>query len=565
MVSLQEAFARHQSGDLDGAVRLYQEILAASPNNAEAAHLLGVAFFQGEQFADAVRLFSRAVELDGSNPDYLNNLGLAQFNCEAFAEAQQSYVRALTLNPQSVDALNNLGMALQKLDDVPSALDRFEAALVLAPDEPEILHNYGVALQAADQLDKAARTLEKSLNLGGHNPDSYATLGAVRFDMDDADGAFEALWNAIKTDPFHQDAHECFKTLKWRIGQADAMHDTLRWVCEALPKEPAAYLQLGRELVKDHAFAKAVPVLRHVLEIAPDHPHALAYLGRALSELGEHEDAIEAFEKAIAGGIADAEIFENYGQSLINADLHEAAVPILKQAHQLNPRWSLALGMLTIAMTEAGDPEVHEFVDYNTNVTTRMLPTPKGYKDLDAFNAALHQELQTRHSKDFAEPINQTMRGGTQIPGDVFSNPSGAVLAAKTAITKAIRDYILSLTPDADHPFLRYINPNFRYTGVWSTILHGAGYDGAHIHDEGWLSGVYYVKVPDLPDDRWAAGEGCIQFGAPPAIYVTEKNQTKRLVKPEPGMLVLFPSYIWHGVQPFTMEGERHAIAFDMI
>jgi hypothetical protein len=36
-------------------------------------------------------------------------------------------------------------------------------------------------------------------------------------------------------------------------------------------------------------------------------------------------------------------------------------------------------------------------------------------------------------------------------------------------------------------------------------------------------------------------------------------------VKPEPGLLVLFPSYIWHGTVPFTSEEKRLSCAFDIV
>ena len=37
----------------------------------------------------------------------------------------------------------------------------------------------------------------------------------------------------------------------------------------------------------------------------------------------------------------------------------------------------------------------------------------------------------------------------------------------------------------------------------------------------------------------------------------------ERYVKPQPGKLVLFPSYVWHGTVPFTRSAERMTVAFD--
>jgi hypothetical protein len=36
-------------------------------------------------------------------------------------------------------------------------------------------------------------------------------------------------------------------------------------------------------------------------------------------------------------------------------------------------------------------------------------------------------------------------------------------------------------------------------------------------------------------------------------------------VQPQVGHLALFPSYQWHGVEPFPGDGERMTVAFDIV
>jgi hypothetical protein len=219
---------------------------------------------------------------------------------------------------------------------------------------------------------------------------------------------------------------------------------------------------------------------------------------------------------------------------------------------------------LTIAMIEIGDARVSEIVDNDKFITSRFLEIPDGFDDLDAFNEALHAELEAMHTER-PEPPGQTMKGGTQIPGGLFTNPTGLTAVLKEKISKALSEYIHSLEKDPDHPFLRYLNPDFRFSGAWSTILHRSGYDDSHIHNEGWISGVYYIKVPDLPEDRWQAGEGCLQIGEPPRMFVSVRNNAQRVIRPIPGMAVFIPSYYWHGVRPYEKEAIRHSMAFDVI
>ena len=36
-------------------------------------------------------------------------------------------------------------------------------------------------------------------------------------------------------------------------------------------------------------------------------------------------------------------------------------------------------------------------------------------------------------------------------------------------------------------------------------------------------------------------------------------------MRPKPGRLALFPSYMWHGTVPFTTDESRLTIAFDAV
>ncbi len=560
---LQEAFAAHQSGRLQDAQRLYREFIRANPDHAEAHHLLGVACMQMGNLPGAIEALTQATRLNDKNPNYFNNLGLAQFYRNDAASALENYRHALTLAPNNPDTLNNLGMALQRLEDLKGAVDSFEAALRINPDEPEILHNYGIALRDGGRHNAAMAALIKAIEVSGGIPDTHAALASLQFVFDQYDDAIASCWAAVKLDPLHIDAHKTFKGLKNAMNRESERYDTFRWALEATSQSPKAYEQYGWELAQDEKFADAEPILRRAIEIDPDLPIALTCLGWSLSMQGRHDEALPYHARAVELAPDDPQILESYGQTQIRAGHAGDAVGVLMKAHRIVPRLSSVIGTMTIAMTEADDPAVNAIIDYDADVVTQTLPTPPGFSDIAAFNDALHAELEKHHHKG-SLPLDQTMRGGTQIPNNLFRNASGHVLTVRTLILDAIHNYVDGLEDDPDHPFLRYINRDFRFTGAWSTILYGAGYDASHIHNEGWLSGVYYVKVPDLDEDRWASGEGCIQFGAPPDAFVSERNRTRRLVRPQPGLLVLFPSYVWHGVKPFTQEGLRHSIAFDI-
>lgn len=91
--------------------------------------------------------------------------------------------------------------------------------------------------------------------------------------------------------------------------------------------------------------------------------------------------------------------------------------------------------------------------------------------------------------------------------------------------------------------------------------LRAGGRHIDHVHPQGWISSAFYVDLPRATDIDDRAGWLC--FGSP-GIGDRHGMGPEYWVKPEPGHLVLFPSYFWHGTQPFEASGDRLTIAFDL-
>jgi hypothetical protein len=78
-----------------------------------------------------------------------------------------------------------------------------------------------------------------------------------------------------------------------------------------------------------------------------------------------------------------------------------------------------------------------------------------------------------------------------------------------------------------------------------------------HLHPAGWISSAYYVALPE-----GAGQEGWIKFGEP--RWPTPGCTIEKVIQPQVGRLVLFPSYMWHGTIPFS-TGERLTAPFDVV
>ena len=97
------AVAHHRAGQTAEAVALYQRILDAEPEFADARHLLGVVALQSGQLADAERQIRTAIQLQPEDGEYWNNLGVALKRMGRFADALAAYAQAVEWTPRSAD------------------------------------------------------------------------------------------------------------------------------------------------------------------------------------------------------------------------------------------------------------------------------------------------------------------------------------------------------------------------------------------------------------------------------------------------------------------------------
>src|SRR5262249_48191570 len=120
------------------------------------------------------------------------------------------------------------------------------------------------------------------------------------------------------------------------------------------------------------------------------------------------------------------------------------------------------------------------------------------------------------------------------------------------------KGYLDRLGPGND-PLRARNRGDYELAGLWSIRMPAGGRHIDHVHPQGWVSSACYVEMPtDL-----GGQEGAIQFGA--ARFGARVLGAERVIQPEPGMLLLFPSYMWHGTLPFAGEGQRLTFAFDLI
>ena len=126
------------------------------------------------------------------------------------------------------------------------------------------------------------------------------------------------------------------------------------------------------------------------------------------------------------------------------------------------------------------------------------------------------------------------------------------------------KNYISILPNDASHP-VNLTRPKEYSIESWCVVLNTNGHQAPHIHPSAWLSGVYYVKLPEDFDQQKTPDAGYIVFGkGKEGLHHVDAPDTLT-IKPVEGEFVMFPSYFWHHTIPLESKFERICLAFNVV
>jgi hypothetical protein len=161
------------------------------------------------------------------------------------------------------------------------------------------------------------------------------------------------------------------------------------------------------------------------------------------------------------------------------------------------------------------------------------------------------------------EYLDQSVRGGTQTDGPLFSRIDPVIKQLRKAIVTAVERHVAQLPAhDPNHPTLRQPRDRkIRFSGSWSVRLRSGGHHSNHVHPQGWISSALYVSLPPAVAGE-PADAGWLTLGQPDALLGVDLPPW-RTIEPKVGHLALFPSVMWHGTVPFN-DGERLTVAFDV-
>lgn len=452
--------------------------------------------------------------------------------------------------PNDAEAWRNLGLGYREAQQMDQALEAFQNALALSPQDLRLAMGvaqlrFETGWPAAEQFRQLAKAMPGDLTLTRSLAGALAAEGQAR-------EAEDLLAKTLSAQPTWLEGHKLLSVLRTTALNDPDFARNYQRAASADPSNLALRLAWYQALATAKDWAGALQIVSDAQAQLGDHMALKAAQIVALSELGEGAGDDQLFRPV--------DSYEDPGLDLchvrhcLRAGMPDTAAEICRRRLG-TPVANVFWPYLGLAWRLLGD-DAAQWLDGPTPYVQVM--------DLDYAPAeleALAKALLAMHTLS-APYTEQSVRGGTQTDRQLFFRNDPEVQKARAKITQAVASYLANLpAQDPRHPMLAFPRDDIRFEGSWSVRLGAQGFHSRHTHPMGWISSAFYVALPK-GEALGPRPSGWFTYGAPPPELGLSLKAYGQ-VEPKPGRLVLFPSTLWHGTEPFQ-DGERLTMAFDV-
>ena len=583
-----QAVTALQQGQVESAVTLFDKH-RKELRQPQHLHACIVAYYRVNRFADAEAVLKK---LMGRVPLTPQLASLSADIKKAAGDLRGSvvyYRRALKMDSQVPELHYNLALALFELAEIPEATSLLRKAIAARPNYVKAKVLLGRCLAGQEQYIDAQRELSAASELEPKNYSTHYRKGRLHLHRGQRADAAASLQKSLQLNPSLTAAEELLILSSIRAGDLPEAATQIESTLARRPDDDnliALATDWGIETGVDNPF----DYYQKSWSNQPRSALFTAYMQRLVStdSLDSAELLLNDYESRFGHDLRwETEKLrlllkrENYPEmlSLIRASADKKAhaeqqcmaqfalgdygdcFDCTKQLHLDAPRDQYYLALLTTAMRCLGDARYRELVDYNKLLLEAQLQTQQpSFADA---NRDLIDHLNSLHVTIRA-PLEQSIKSGTQTPGNLFSQDQHSSIQALTSALEELAQPFFDGLPssglDKLHPVIANTPDKPFFNASWSIRSRSGSYHSSHVHSKGWYSSACYIDVPDVIND--ASDAGYLLFGEPP-FKTRDRLEPDHRIKPETGKLVLFPSYFWHSTKPYTGAGDRLVVAFD--
>lgn len=363
---LQFARALADIGDQEGAMRLFDEAIAAAANEQDLGLLALGAVGAGNihlangKIDEAERRAQVVLKIDPRQRDALILYGRVLLAQGRFSEAAEAFVNSLERNPNSLTPRWYLRETYLKWGRVQAARDQEDFLLLARPsgdEDIETLTGYADLLVRANRLAEAEAVLLDVLKRRLRpNPNILVSLGYLAVENNEYEKAMDYSRQAIDIAPQAASGYILQSEIHYFNGKGREAIEAARKALELEPTNGKALYNMGCMMLYDlHMFSQALEHFRRATANGFDGPFVHYNIGVCLYLLKQPRAALASFALVPPAIAATADARWTLANTYLAAGEPDTALAIYSTLKEVRERDPALANNIGVARELAGD------------------------------------------------------------------------------------------------------------------------------------------------------------------------------------------------------------------
>ena len=297
-----EATRLHQSGDLEGAIRGYQAILAIRPDRGDVRSNLGAAYARLGRYEEAIAQYKQALAQDQRNQTIRYNLALAYYKAAWFTEAAAELASVI---PSIAKDQSEWLSAVLLLADSQVRLGEYKKVIeLLSPlegtygNDRAFAYLLGSALISDNQIAKGQVLIDRVFR-GEDSAEGRVLIGSILLLADDKHGALKEFERALELNPSMPGLQAWYGRTLMRLGDGENAINAFKRELAVNLNDFESNLYLGILLKREKLLDEAFDHLSRAARLRPRDSYARYHLAGLYHMRGKHGEAQPLLEAVV--------------------------------------------------------------------------------------------------------------------------------------------------------------------------------------------------------------------------------------------------------------------------
>ena len=267
------------------AIAAYRRALEIKPYFSTVSRALGLQLELMEQNSEAIDTYQKALVFGSDDTFFRQKLANLYLVEEEYPKALEQFRQLLAADPDDVQLVFRTALLYFKLEQYDQAESLLKSLLKDKDLNHDRIHFYlGALYEERNQNDMAIGQFSKVQFGSEYFVDARLQAASIaQKKLDQPERSIKLLVEAVSLNPKSKELYVALATQQERLNKLEDAIQTLRQASIEIKDSEQILFLLGSFLDRDSKIEEGLSLMRRVLEIDPNHAHAMNHIGYVLT------------------------------------------------------------------------------------------------------------------------------------------------------------------------------------------------------------------------------------------------------------------------------------------